>query len=46
MRHLSRMAIQLLLVCLLGDQAGPWDRSAWKTEAFYGNTLTGFTGPS
>jgi hypothetical protein len=30
-------------VKLLGDQDGPWDRTAWKTGAFYGNPLTGFT---
>jgi hypothetical protein len=27
---------------ILGDQDGPWNRTAWKTEAFYGNPLTGF----
>jgi hypothetical protein len=30
-------------VLLIGDQDGQWDRTAWKTEAFYGNPLTGFT---
>ncbi|MDQ2936909.1 MAG: hypothetical protein M3R67_05310 [Acidobacteriota bacterium] len=30
-------------VQIIGDQDGPWDRAAWKTEAFYGNPLTGFT---
>jgi hypothetical protein len=30
-------------VQVLGDSDGPWDRNAWKTEAFYGNPLTGFT---
>ena len=30
-------------VQIIGDQDGPWDRMAWKTEAFYGNPLTGFT---
>jgi len=29
-------------VQVIGDQ-GPWDRMAWKTGAFYGNPLTGFT---
>lgn len=24
---------------------GSWDRNAWKTDAFYGNPLTGFTAP-
>jgi hypothetical protein len=32
-------------VQILGDQDGVWDRTAWKTEAFYGNPLTGFTAP-
>lgn len=30
-------------VQVLGDQDGTWDRMSWKTEAFYGNPLTGFT---
>ncbi|HUE81245.1 MAG TPA: hypothetical protein VMM84_03955 [Pyrinomonadaceae bacterium] len=30
-------------VQIIGDQDGPWDRAAWKTDAFYGNPLTGFT---
>lgn len=30
-------------VQIIGDQDGQWDRAAWKTEAFYGNLLTGFT---
>lgn len=30
-------------VQIIGDQDGQWDRSAWKTDAFYGNPLTGFT---
>jgi len=30
-------------VQIIGDQDGQWDRMAWKTEAFYGNPLTGFT---
>lgn len=29
-------------VQVIGNQ-GPWDRLAWKTGAFYGNPLTGFT---
>ena len=32
-------------VAVLGDQDGAWDKSAWKTEAFFGNPLTGFTPP-
>lgn len=30
-------------VQIIGDQDGQWDHAAWKTEAFYGNPLTGFT---
>ncbi len=29
-------------VQVIGDQ-GPWNRLAWKTDALYGNPLTGFT---
>ena len=32
-------------VTIIGDQDGQWDRAAWKTEAFYGNPLNGFTSP-
>jgi hypothetical protein len=32
-------------VQIIGDQDGVWDRNAWKTDAFYGNPLTGFTAP-
>ena len=32
-------------VQVLGDSDGQWDKNAWKTDAFYGNPLTGFTGP-
>jgi len=32
-------------VQVLGDSDGQWDRNAWKTDAFYGNPLTGFTAP-
>jgi hypothetical protein len=30
-------------VKIIGDQDGKWDKDAWKTDAFYGNPLTGFT---
>lgn len=33
----------ILPVQIIGDQDGTWDKSAWKTDAFYGNPLTGFT---
>lgn len=29
-------------VAVLGDQDGPWDQTAWKTGAFYGNPLSNF----
>ncbi len=32
-------------VKVIGDQDGVWDKLAWKTGAFYGNPLTGFTWP-
>ena len=30
---------------IVGDQDGQWDRNAYKTDAFYGNPLTGFVVP-
>ena len=30
-------------VQVLGDSDGQWNRTAWKTDAFYGNPLAGFT---
>ena len=30
-------------VAILGDQDGTWDKNAWRTDAFYGNPLSGFT---
>ncbi|HEY6233332.1 MAG TPA: hypothetical protein VIW64_18855 [Pyrinomonadaceae bacterium] len=30
-------------VQIIGDQDGQWDRAAWKTDAFYGNPLNGFS---
>ena len=32
-------------VQIIGDQDGQWNRAAWKTEAFYGHPLNGFTPP-
>ena len=32
-------------VSILDDQDGPWDRNAWKSDAFYGHPLTGFIWP-
>ncbi|HWS54111.1 MAG TPA: hypothetical protein VN228_08295, partial [Pyrinomonadaceae bacterium] len=30
-------------VQVIGDQDGAWDKTAWKSDAFYGHPLTGFT---
>jgi len=35
----------VLAVQVLGDQDGQWDRNAYKTDAFFGNPLTGFVVP-
>src|SRR6266480_6163283 len=32
-------------VQVIGDSDGQWDKNAWKTDAFYGNPLTGFSAP-
>lgn len=32
-------------VQVIGDGDGPWNRNAWKTDAFYGNPITGFAMP-
>ncbi|MDQ1559055.1 MAG: hypothetical protein QOD32_2115 [Pyrinomonadaceae bacterium] len=32
-------------VLVVGDLDGVWDRNAWKTDAFYGHALKGFTWP-
>ena len=32
-------------VQVIGDTGVPWDRNAWKTDAFYANPLTGFSAP-
>jgi hypothetical protein len=37
--------VVIVPVKVLGDQDGVWDHLAWKTGAFYGNPLTGFTAP-
>ena len=42
-RNDARMTGVMVPVQVIGTQDGPWDRNAWKTEAFYGNPLTGFT---
>ena len=40
--HLGRDRV-IVPVQILDDQDGRWDRTAWKTEAFYGNPLQGFS---
>ncbi|MDQ2746509.1 MAG: hypothetical protein M3T96_04530 [Acidobacteriota bacterium] len=35
----------IVQVQIIGDQDGIWDRTAWKTDAFYGNPLKGFVAP-
>jgi hypothetical protein len=35
----------LVPAVIIGDQDGAWDRNAWKTDAFYGNPMTGFVAP-
>jgi hypothetical protein len=35
----------IIPVAVVGTLDGPWNKLAWKTEAFYGNPLTGFTAP-
>jgi len=32
-------------VQVIGDSDGQWSRNAWRTDAFYGNPLTGFSAP-
>ncbi len=35
----------LVPAAISGDLDGTWDKNAWKTDAFFGNPLTGFTLP-
>lgn len=35
----------IIPVNVVGDLPRPWNKLAWKTDAFYGNPLTGFTAP-
>jgi hypothetical protein len=32
-------------VQIVGDQDGAWDKDAWRTKAFFGNSLSGFQSP-
>jgi hypothetical protein len=33
----------IIPVTIIGDQDGVWNKTAWQTDAFYGNPLKGFT---
>ena len=33
----------IIPVTIIGDQDGLWNKTAWQTDAFYGNPLKGFT---
>jgi hypothetical protein len=35
--------IVIVPVQIIGDQDGVWNKTAWQTDAFYGNPLKGFT---
>ena len=35
----------VVAVQVIGDQDGTWDRNAYKTDAFFGNPLSGFVAP-
>ena len=35
--------IVIVPVQIIGDQDGLWNKTAWQTDAFYGNPLKGFT---
>jgi hypothetical protein len=41
--HIGDIRRMVVPVKIIGDQDGNWDKDAWKTDAFYGNPLTGFT---
>lgn len=30
---------------VMGERDGTWDKAAYKTGAFYGNPMSGFTAP-
>jgi hypothetical protein len=38
----ERLSGVIVPVQIIGTQDGPWDKNAWKTEAFYGNPPQGF----
>jgi hypothetical protein len=38
----ERLSGVIVPVQIIGAQDGPWDKNAWKTDAFYGNPPQGF----
>ena len=42
-RNEQRLSGVMVPVQVIGTQDGPWDKNAWKTDAFYGNPPAGFT---
>jgi hypothetical protein len=42
-RDEDRLPGVIVPVAILDAQDGPWNKNAWKTEAFYGNPPSGFT---
>jgi hypothetical protein len=44
-RHIDgdRFPGVIVPVAILDAQDGPWNKNAWKTDAFYGNPPQGFT---
>lgn len=43
-RNDQRMSGVIVPVQVIGTQDGPWNKDAWKTDAYYGNPLAGFSG--
>jgi hypothetical protein len=41
----ERMPGVIVPVAILDAQDGPWNKNAWKTDAFYGNPPAGLTWP-
>ncbi len=41
----DRLPGVIVPVAILDAQDGPWNKAAWKTDAFYANPMTGFPGP-
>jgi hypothetical protein len=41
----DRLTGVIVPVAILDAQDGPWNKAAWKTDAFYGNPPVGFNMP-